>query len=552
VRVAIVGCIHANLPAFEAVLADATRAGASRVVCAGDIVGWGPQPRETLALLRSRGIPSIRGHDDRRVVDLALDLERGEKTAAATTARWTLERLDAEDVRMLTTLPLSYGFAAVGRTIVVVHGTPRDEDEVLLPTTPARRLNAFLVLAGADVLACAHGHQPFVRELEEGRLVVNVGSVGRSFDGDPRAAYALIDLERDAAPRAEIRHVDYDVKATLAAACSAGAPRRVRDELRSRVVASARRDGLGLLLTAPHRGPTALRALAERTIRRAAKRLQKAGRDRDDLVVATHDARVAVRRLLAAFDVFSGLLPAREREPLERALRLIMKDLSAVRDLDVAEQILAATATTEPTAAVALDTSLETLALERAGVDSARERALSRAGRRWLRRELRALARHTRKGSVRTIGERLGALAADARVALGAALARDDDDTVHRFRVAMKRLRYALEPFDAIDPAAGSLARSLGEAQDHLGAARDRSQLAIRLDAEAERLHASGRPALATAVQLLAQGYRREARGAIDAFRRSGLGPEARAALALGETATDPEPDPAPTADLRI
>src|SRR5579883_1552064 len=128
-RVALLGCIHANLPALEAVLADAAIAGAERVVCAGDVVGWGPQPRETLALVRARGIPSIRGHDDRRVVDLALDRDRGELRGAPLTVRWTLERLDDESLRALSGLPLSYGFAAAGRTVVLVHGTPRDEDE---------------------------------------------------------------------------------------------------------------------------------------------------------------------------------------------------------------------------------------------------------------------------------------------------------------------------------------------------------------------------------------------------------------------------------------
>ncbi|HZV02404.1 MAG TPA: CHAD domain-containing protein [Planctomycetota bacterium] len=535
-RVALLGCIHANLPALEAVLADAAIAGAERVVCAGDVVGWGPQPREVLALLRSRGIPSIRGHDDRRVVDLSLDRAEGRAPArVARAVRWTLDRLDDEDVRTLASFPLSYGFAAAGRTVVVVHGTPREEDETLLPETPPRKLAAFLVLAGAEVLACAHGHRAFVREVDGERLVVNVGSVGRPWDGDVRAAYALLDVQPGRPPRAELRRVEYDVAATFAAGRAAGSPRRTLDELEARARGAALgATARGLVFTAPFRGARAHAELAARTLEREAKRLRRAGRARgQDPVEATHDARVATRRLQSALSVFAQLMP--EASLVEHELRVIQKGLSPARDLDVAHQLLAGTTTTDSAASIALDAALEALERERGAADLARDAALALAARPGVAKRIRALARRVRDRRSRSVVSRITKLAAAARAACDEATGpRSTDEAVHAFRIAVKRLRYAIEPFDALDPAARELARALGEAQDALGAARDRAEIAHRIDGLAERLRASGRASLAAALSLLAVGFKREAHAAIASFRRTGPSAPARVALDFG------------------
>ena len=541
-RVAVLGCIHGNLPALEAVLADADAASVDRVVCAGDVVGWGPQPRECLALLRNRGIPSIRGHDDRRVVDLALDeAESVNGTRPARNVRWTLDRLDGEDVRALGAFPLSYGFAASGRTIVVVHGTPRDEDAVLLPDTPPRKLAALLLISGAEILACAHGHRAFVREVEGGGLVVNVGSVGRPFDGDVRAAYAIVDVGPQGAPRGEIRRVEHDVAATLAAARAEGAPRRTLEELAARARGAAfGPEARGLVLTAPYRGAPTLANLARETIRHEAKRLAKAGRDESDPAEATHDARVATRRLESALSVFEMLLPDSSR--IQKELRAIQKGLSAARDLDVARKLLEACETKDATASVALDAALETLEQEREGAEKARARALARAGRKALRRELGELACAATPRASESVVQRIAELAAGARAALERAQGQGAEDAhVHRFRVSVKRLRYALEPFERTDPAALALDDALAATQELLGSARDRTEIAARLESYADRLRSTHRTSLATAVSQLALGYRHEGDVRIERFRREGPAFAVRVALSFGGV----EPAPA-------
>jgi CHAD domain-containing protein/predicted phosphodiesterase len=547
VRIAILGCIHANLPALQAVLADASAQGAQRIVCAGDIVGWGPQPREALALLQGRGIPSIRGHDDRRVVDLALDRGRGEGAGGPMTVRWTLERLDEESVRALASLPLSYGFEESGHTVVVVHGTPRDEDETLPPDAPERRLEAFLLLAGANVLACAHGHQPFVREVGGGRLVLNAGSVGRSFDGDPRASYVLLELERDAPAHAEVRRVVYDARAALEAAEAAGAPRRVQAELRTRWAGLARGpDACGLVVTAPHRGGRSLRRLARAAIGDAARLLARASRDRDDPVEATHDARVATRRLFAAVDLFGAMIPEGKAASTVEALRAIRKRLGRVRDADVALELLES-ATSESPDAPGAAVAREALVRDREERERDRVRGLALARRKGLHRKLKKLARYAGESSGRGVAERLTEIAAAARSALDDALADGArPEALHAFRVAVKRLRYALEAAAAIDPAADALARTLAEVQDAIGEGRDRAALARRLGEEARRLETEGRAALSHAVAALAAHFHEEGVDRDAAFRAEGPGPRVLAALAIGADAVSPSAVAAP------
>ncbi|MBI3724009.1 CHAD domain-containing protein [bacterium] len=546
VLIAILGSLDGNVAAFEAVLADAAREGAERVVCAGDVVSWGPQPREALALLRARNVPAILGHDDRRVVDLALDVERGERPRATDSARWTLARLDQESVRTLAGLPLSYGFTAGGLTVVLVHGTPRDDGEELSPETPERTLEAHMLLAGASVLACARGPEPFVRFLPGRKLVVSTGSVGRPRDGDPRSSYVLLKVSEGEPPRASVRRVEHDVSATLAAAEAAGSLRRVRDELRARAEGAARGEAArGLVLTAPYRRPRSLVRLARMTIERASSLLYEAGRREDDIMEATHDGRVATRRLASALDLFSALLPVTGRVRAEKELTRVRRRLARARDLDVAREVVSELHPGDATLESAVDAAREALDREKDDAERERRKGLRKARNPERRERLRELARAVSHRGVRTIARRIEELAREARERLQESLApQATDESVHAFRVAVKRLRYALEPLEEIDPPARTLAEALRETQDSLGRANDRAVLAARLRRESDRLVSAGCTALAEALSLLALTCQREARAAIDAFRREGLSPRARAALALGERPEESAPVP--------
>jgi putative phosphoesterase len=194
--------VHGNLPALEAVLDDARSVGADAYVLGGDYALFGGWPAETVARLRE--LPNatwIRGNGERWTADPhdAPDWTRG---AVATCAEALGERLTAE----LADLPERAEIA----DWMIVHGSPLSDVRSFAPHADDTDVE---LLAGEapEQLLFGHTHVPFVRQLEP-TLLLNPGSVGMPFDGDPRAAYALI--EGDAV---EQRRLDYDHAASAAA-----------------------------------------------------------------------------------------------------------------------------------------------------------------------------------------------------------------------------------------------------------------------------------------------------------------------------------------------
>jgi putative phosphoesterase len=102
-----------------------------------------------------------------------------------------------------------------GWRILLVHGSPASNEEHLTPDTPKKRLRELAEMAKADVIICGHSHQPFVQDVD-GVWFINTGSVGRSDDGDPRACYAVAQID---SKRLEVQHhrIEYDIDRTVAA-----------------------------------------------------------------------------------------------------------------------------------------------------------------------------------------------------------------------------------------------------------------------------------------------------------------------------------------------
>lgn len=199
--IALLSDIHANLVALEAVLADLPPVEAFWVM--GDTVGYGPDPADTLALLTERGAILVAGNHDRAVATgEGLELFNPNARAAAVLhRRW----LSAPDRDLLAALPLT--FEAGG--FIVCHGSPRDP----LWEYVFDRVTAAQAIASATARHCCNGHThvPAIFPAGDGRLMINPGSVGQPRDGDPRAAYALLDPDTAAV---EFRRVDYDIGAT--------------------------------------------------------------------------------------------------------------------------------------------------------------------------------------------------------------------------------------------------------------------------------------------------------------------------------------------------
>ena len=206
--VAFIADVHSNTEALNAVLADiSSRTEVGRVFCSGDIVGYGPEPNRICEKIRDSGIACCQGNHD-LFVDLR-DL-RMFNPHAKEALIWTSQRLTQENKQWLLNLPKVYDETVNGRAIQLVHGSPVSPmDEKVTPETPQDTLKHYLNMSGADTLVTGHTHLPFVRNFGK-KMFVNAGSVGQPRDGDPRASYVVVDLER---MKGEIVRMEYNIEA---------------------------------------------------------------------------------------------------------------------------------------------------------------------------------------------------------------------------------------------------------------------------------------------------------------------------------------------------
>ena len=194
-RDAVLFDVHGNLAAFDAVLAEARAEGFDRLLFGGDLVLFGPEPAACVDRLRGLDdqLVAIKGNTDRYVID-----RQDEVTGWA-------NALGGERLAWLDALPAQ--LALPEHDALLVHATPRGDEEMLMPETPASEAAAMLAGVKQHTLLCGHVHIQYRRRVA-GHEVVNPGSVGMPLDGDPRAAWAII-----SDGRVELRRVSYDVEA---------------------------------------------------------------------------------------------------------------------------------------------------------------------------------------------------------------------------------------------------------------------------------------------------------------------------------------------------
>jgi diadenosine tetraphosphatase ApaH/serine/threonine PP2A family protein phosphatase len=238
-QVAIVSDIHGNRHAFEAVLEDVARTDAAEVWCLGDVVGYGADPDDCCALAREHADVCLAGNHDLAVTgELPLDeFSRG----AALAAQWTRDVIAREHLEWLQSLQPRWR----ARTVGLYHASPRDPvweyvlsallAELCLDTAPDR----------VNLVGHSHVALSFVRpdgepatgeprrsgealDVSAGEWLLNPGSVGQPRDGDPRAAWLLLDTTNW---RAEWRRTDYDVAGAQAAIRAARLPDSLAERL---------------------------------------------------------------------------------------------------------------------------------------------------------------------------------------------------------------------------------------------------------------------------------------------------------------------------------
>jgi diadenosine tetraphosphatase ApaH/serine/threonine PP2A family protein phosphatase len=227
--------IHANLEAMEACVGDAAAKGYDRLLVLGDLVGYCADPNAVIArtqALKPAGI--VRGNHDK--VACGLEQAEGFNNVARRAAHWTYDSLTPANREWLAALPR--GPVVVDDVIEICHGSPFDEDAYIFDELDAVRA---LKTSQRPLCLFGHTHWPVSFTLVEGRVdtigpaggvgsftlepdskyLLNPGSVGQPRDGDPRAAYALVDTS---ARRVELCRVEYPIEVTQAKVIKAGLP----------------------------------------------------------------------------------------------------------------------------------------------------------------------------------------------------------------------------------------------------------------------------------------------------------------------------------------
>jgi putative phosphoesterase len=164
-RLAFISDVHADVRALRDALAQIERLGCDAVVCAGDVVDYGLFPDETIDLLTTRNIVTIRGNHDR----CAAEDSRADRT-------WTLSR---GAITFLRRLPVSWNALIEGVRVAVHHGRPGNDMAGVYPDVTETQAAALLRDASCDVLVVGHTHVAFERYAAEGRLVCNPGALLR-------------------------------------------------------------------------------------------------------------------------------------------------------------------------------------------------------------------------------------------------------------------------------------------------------------------------------------------------------------------------------------
>lgn len=245
-RLGVLSDVHGNRHALEAVLGTLDGLGIDRIICLGDVVGYGPDPADCLDLLRSRPTTMVLGNHEEALLRPAL--ARGFRDVAREAIAWTRRRLRLERPDLLAWLAELPGMTYLGNAVMCVHDSPAPGGARYLVT----RKDAIEAFPGVGVPICfvGHTHLPSAFQLvgDDGgsvrmidrrslervtvdpadRWILNPGSVGQPRDGDPRASFAVLDL---AEATVEWERVAYDIGAAQRDALRAGLPPRTAERL---------------------------------------------------------------------------------------------------------------------------------------------------------------------------------------------------------------------------------------------------------------------------------------------------------------------------------
>lgn len=216
-KIAVLSDIHGNLLALESVLTDIESQGCEKILFLGDYALAGPEPSDTvnlcMTLSERENVEMIQGNTDEMIANFSEDIFNTVSKSApimANALKEEAETLSKNQLEFLKNLPKTKEIEADGIKILMVHGSPRKNNEDIMPDTPIEKVEEMLKDVSADIILCGHTHIPCGFQTNTKQTVVNDGSVGRPFTENPESCYAIITTKGNGDYEVEHRFVPYD------------------------------------------------------------------------------------------------------------------------------------------------------------------------------------------------------------------------------------------------------------------------------------------------------------------------------------------------------
>lgn len=212
-RIAVLSDIHANAQALEAVMSDVVNQGCEHVFCLGDIALAGPQPKEVIDYVMAQNTWTvIQGNTDKMIAQYGpevMEFLEAQYPVMANALADDVAVINDTHRAFLAGLPPVLSFEVEGCTVLLTHGSPRANNEDILPNMPLEIVEEIIEGTTEKLILCGHTHVPCGYQTNTNQTVVNVGSIGRPMTQEPKACYAIIDFANGSF---EVRHrfVTYD------------------------------------------------------------------------------------------------------------------------------------------------------------------------------------------------------------------------------------------------------------------------------------------------------------------------------------------------------
>ncbi len=201
-KIAIISDIHGNIDALNSVLADIKNENCNKIFCLGDIAMAGPQPKEAIAKIKSLMSTSdfhiIQGNTDKMLSEFSFDIYNEIiKTSTVMASAYLADSklLSNEEKDFLKNLQKEEEINLFGIKILLVHGSPRKNNENIFPNLSIEEVEEIIKDTDANLIFCGHTHMPCGYQTNTEQTVVNVGSVGRPFSEEPKACYVVLDID---------------------------------------------------------------------------------------------------------------------------------------------------------------------------------------------------------------------------------------------------------------------------------------------------------------------------------------------------------------------